>query len=167
MTMGHSHETRFSSKRTRSKRRAAQERRSQRRLLLEKLEDRRLLAAGPRLAGVQPNNSVSFSFDDPTANVRTVAPRELAIRFNEGQRIDAATLDAIRITRSGFEGIFGNSNDEVITPGFIGFFHRYDGISASGNDRTGHYSRCCTFSYVCVGGNASGYITDYTKCNRV
>ncbi|MFV1964695.1 MAG: S8 family serine peptidase, partial [Pirellulaceae bacterium] len=84
------------------------------------MEDRRLLAAGPRLAGVQPNNSVSFSFDDPTANVRPVAPRELNIRFDEDQRIDATTLDAIRITRSGFDGIFGNSNDELITPGFIG-----------------------------------------------
>ncbi|MBI2479323.1 MAG: hypothetical protein HYV60_12035 [Planctomycetia bacterium] len=87
---------------------------------MEKLEDRRLLAAGPRLAGIQPNNSVLFSFEDPTANVRSVAPREINIRFDEDQQIDPTTLNAIRITRSGFDGIFGNSNDKVITPGFIG-----------------------------------------------
>ncbi|MEO8493503.1 MAG: choice-of-anchor L domain-containing protein, partial [Planctomycetota bacterium] len=94
----------------------------QRQLLLESLEDRRLLAAGPRLAGIQPNNSVLFSFDDPSANVRSVAPRELNIRFDENQQIvnTPANLSAIRITRSGFDGVFGNANDVQITPGFIG-----------------------------------------------
>ncbi|MCA9141608.1 MAG: pre-peptidase C-terminal domain-containing protein, partial [Planctomycetales bacterium] len=120
MSIGRSHETLFGSKRTRFKRKADQERTSQRRLLLEKLEDRRLLAAGPRLAGIQPNNSVLFSVEDPSANVRSVAPRELNIRFDEDQRIDATTLNAIRITRSGLDGLFGSADDQIVTPGFIG-----------------------------------------------
>jgi len=120
MSIGRSHETLFGSQRSRLKRRAKQERKSQRQLLLEKLEDRRLLAAGPRLAGIQPNNSVLFSFEDPSANVRSVAPRELNIRFDEDQRIDSATLNAIRITRPGLDGMFGTTDDLVIKPGFIG-----------------------------------------------
>ncbi len=120
MTIGRSHETLYGSQRSRFKRRTKQERTSQRRLLLEALEDRRLLAAGPRLAGIQPNNSVLFSFENPADNVRSVAPRELNIRFDEDQRIDSTTLNAIHITRAGLDGIFGNTDDQVITPGFIG-----------------------------------------------
>jgi len=82
-----------------------------------------LLAAGPRLAGIQPNNSVLFSFEDASANVRNAAPKELNIRFDEDQQIDATTLDAIRISRSGADGIFGTVDDVQIDPsarGFIG-----------------------------------------------
>ncbi|MGE3780348.1 MAG: hypothetical protein AB7F89_24375, partial [Pirellulaceae bacterium] len=89
-------------------------------MLLENLEARQLLAVGPRLAGVQPNNSDIFSFTDASANVRHVAPHELTLRFDESQVIDPASLSGIRITQSGFDGLFGNANDRVITPGFIG-----------------------------------------------
>jgi len=86
---------------------------------LERLEDRRLLAVGPRIAGVQPNNSDLFSFVDQSANVRDVAPRELTLRFDENQQIDPSTLAAIQIARS-VNGILGDGDDQIITPGFIG-----------------------------------------------
>jgi hypothetical protein len=71
--------------------------------LIETLEPRNLLAAGPQLIGVQPNNS------DLIVNgvVRDIAPRELTFRFDDSQIIDSSTTDAIRITRSGGDGTFG------------------------------------------------------------
>jgi len=105
---------------SRKRRSPSPDRDGQRKLLLERLEERQLLAVGPRLAGVQPNNSDLFSFDDQAENVRDVSPREVALRFDENQQIDPATLGAIRVTQSGFDGVFGNANDKVITPGFIG-----------------------------------------------
>ena len=126
MTIGRSRQSHNGAKRTREKRLSTSDRRSQRQLLLEKLEDRRLLAAGPRLAGVLPNNSVLFSFEDANANVRNVAPRELKVRFDEDQQINALTLDAISVTRSGGDGVFGavpvgaDGADVQITPGHIG-----------------------------------------------
>lgn len=88
--------------------------------LLETLESRMLLAVGPRLAGVQPNNSDLFSFDNPAANVRSVAPRELTLRFDENQQIDPNTLAGVRVVRSGFDNVFGNGNDVVVPLGFVG-----------------------------------------------
>ncbi len=90
-----------------------------RRLLLERLEDRLLLAVGPRLAGVQPNNSDLFSFVEQSTNVRDVAPRELTLRFDENQQIDPLSLSGIQIARS-INDIFGDGDDQIITPGFIG-----------------------------------------------
>src|SRR5688572_205595 len=80
------------------------ERAAERRLLLEHLEDRRLLAGGPRLTGLQPNNSDLFSFTDGSANVRSEAPRQLTIRFDENQQIDPTSLNGIRILRGGTDG---------------------------------------------------------------
>ena len=108
-------------KRNRNRRSRLQQQADSRRLHLEKLEDRRLLAVGPRLAGIQPNNSDLFSFTDQQANVRDVAPRELTLRFDENQRIDASTLDGIHLTRRGADGLFGTGDDVRILPGFTGF----------------------------------------------
>ncbi len=71
--------------------------------LLEMLEPRQLLAVGPQLIGVQPNNS------DLLGNGKTLvqSPRELRFRFDDAQIIDASTLNGIRITRSGGDGSFG------------------------------------------------------------
>jgi hypothetical protein len=77
-------------------------RRQDRRTLLEALEQRQLLAAGPQLTGIQPNEG-SLLFDGSTL---TVAPRELVFRFDDTTTIDPATLDGIRITRAGADGIF-------------------------------------------------------------
>jgi hypothetical protein len=73
-----------------------------RRHLLESLESRRLMAAGPQLIGVQPNNS------DLIVNgvVRNVSPRELTFRFDDSQVIDPATVGGIRVTRAGSDGSF-------------------------------------------------------------
>ena len=74
-----------------------------RRYLLETLESRQLLAVGPQLIGVQPNNS------DLLDNGETLvqSPRELRFRFDDAQVIDASTLNGIRISRSGGDGSFG------------------------------------------------------------
>ncbi|MFO1062595.1 MAG: hypothetical protein U0892_01805 [Pirellulales bacterium] len=85
-------------------------RNNMRRLLVEDLEARRLMAVGPQLIGVQPNNSDLLT----DGAVRNEAPRELTFRFDDAQVIDAATLSGIRITRSGGDGTFGqytNSTD--------------------------------------------------------
>jgi hypothetical protein len=85
-------------------------------LLLENLEGRNLMATGPVLLGVQPNEG------DVLANgqIRNVAPKHLTFRFNEGQVLDAATLmNGIKLTRAGLDGVLGNANDVVITPGAI------------------------------------------------
>ncbi len=76
-----------------------------RRLHLEGLEDRRLMAIGPQLAGIQPNNASLLS----DGQVLHVAPRELTFRFSDGAEIDPDTLGGIRITRSGFDGQFSKA----------------------------------------------------------
>lgn len=76
--------------------------------------------AAPQLISVNPNAGSIFSFVDPNLNRLSVSPRELTFRFDGAQQLDPATLGAIRITRSG-DGIFGNGNDVVIEPGFLGF----------------------------------------------
>ena len=73
-----------------------------RRYLLETLEPRQLLAAGPQLIGVQPNNSDLIE----NGVVRNIAPRELTFRFDDSQVIDASTVGGIRVTRAGLDGSF-------------------------------------------------------------
>ena len=120
MTMRRSRLAQFVSKRQRKKLGSPAERTVERQLLLEPLEDRRLLAIGPRLTGLQPNNSDLFSFSDPSANIRSEAPTQLTIRFDENQQIDSTTLNAIRIVRGGTDGIIGNQPQDMLVPGFIG-----------------------------------------------
>ncbi len=74
-----------------------------RKMLMESLESRQLMAVGPQLIGIQPNNS------DLLVNgaVRTESPRELVFRFDDAQLIDANTLSGIRVTRTGGDGSFG------------------------------------------------------------
>ena len=86
----------------RHKRRSERLQRSQRRLHLEALEDRRLLAVGPQLAGIQPNDGALLQ----NGQIRDIAPNELVFRFNGSEAIDPATLSAIQITRAGLDGQF-------------------------------------------------------------
>ena len=74
-----------------------------RRYLMEMLEPRQLMAVGPQLIGIQPNNS------DLLDNGETLiqSPRELRFRFNDATVIDPATLSGIRISRSGGDESFG------------------------------------------------------------
>ncbi|HJN11945.1 MAG TPA: pre-peptidase C-terminal domain-containing protein [Pirellulaceae bacterium] len=86
----------------RHKRRGERLQRSQRRLKLESLEERRLLAVGPQLAGIQPNDGALLQH----GQIRDIAPSELVFRFNSGESIDPATLAGIQVTRAGLDGQF-------------------------------------------------------------
>lgn len=70
--------------------------------LLETLESRQLMAVGPQLIGVQPNNSDLIE----NGVIRNIAPRELTFRFDDSQIIDQATVGGIRVTRAGGDGSF-------------------------------------------------------------
>ncbi|QDT08766.1 dockerin type I domain-containing protein [Planctomycetes bacterium K23_9] len=85
--------------------RTRQKRNDKRRALLENLETRQLLA-GPDLIGVQPNEG-SLLFDGSTLNV---SPREIVFQFDDNSEIDPDTLDAIRITRAGDDGVFESAS---------------------------------------------------------
>lgn len=45
-----------------------------------------------------------------------VAPQQITLRFSPGVQINAASLNAISVLRSGGDGVFGNSNDASVTP---------------------------------------------------
>jgi len=69
---------------------------------MEALEPRQLLATGPQLIGIQPNQGDLLKDGD----VRNVAPRELVFNFDQAAVIDEATLGAIQVMRSGGDGVF-------------------------------------------------------------
>ncbi|HJT30698.1 MAG TPA: hypothetical protein VJ783_01440, partial [Pirellulales bacterium] len=83
---------------------------------LERFEDRNMLAAGPELISIIPDNG-GLLVPGETLNV---APHQLTFRFDQDQVIDPSTLNGIELTRSGGDGVFGNGNDVRIFPGFIG-----------------------------------------------
>lgn len=88
-----------------------------RRLHLEQLEDRRVMAADTPPVFILPNSGILLGDGD----VRNVAPKDLTFRFNSLTAVDPSTLaTGIRLTRSGGDGLFGQTNDQVIVPGFIG-----------------------------------------------
>ncbi len=71
-----------------------------RKVLLETLEGRQLMAVGPQLVGIEPNNGTLLQNNA----VLTQVPSELTLRFSDTQPLDASTLSAIRITRAGADG---------------------------------------------------------------
>ncbi|MBX3420874.1 MAG: tandem-95 repeat protein [Pirellulaceae bacterium] len=79
-----------------------------RQLLAEQLEPRQLLAIGPQLIGIQPNNSDLLM----EGAVRDSAPRELVFRFDDVQKIDTSTLAGIRLTAAGGDGRFDHATAE-------------------------------------------------------
>jgi len=82
-------------------RRRLRGRRPERKLRLEMLEDRRLLAV--ELVAIATNQGTLLR----DGLVMNVAPRELQLRFNDGTRLDPATLaSGIEIIRSGGDGSF-------------------------------------------------------------
>lgn len=90
----------------------------------EVLEAKTLLTA-PEIVSITPNNGLLFDLNRDAmtdgVEVRAEAPRELVFRFSPGQVIDPASLDeGIRITRSGFDESFGEANDVIVNPGYIG-----------------------------------------------
>lgn len=88
------------------KRRAERLKRLRRQPRLEQLEARQLLAVGPQLAGIQPNDGALLR----TGQVRNIAPRELVFHFNDGAPIDETTVGGIRLTRSGGDGTFAKAS---------------------------------------------------------
>ena len=92
----------------RKHRKSLQNKEQQRKLLLESLERRELLAVGPQLIGIQPNNDALLRFDG--TDIRNVAPQELVFKFDGNQRFSADDLrntpGRIQITRSGLDGEF-------------------------------------------------------------
>jgi VCBS repeat-containing protein len=73
----------------------------------------------PRLLSVAPNSGEIFSVN--RVNVLNEAPTELVFRFDGAQLLDASSLSAIRLTRSGRDGSFNSGNEQVIVPGWVGF----------------------------------------------
>ena len=51
--------------------------------------------------------------------VLDVAPRTLTFRFDEVQQINAESLDGIRLTRAGDDGLLDTADDQVIVPGLV------------------------------------------------
>lgn len=82
---------------------------------VEHLEDRTLLA-GASLVNIQPNIDLSLN----EGEIYHQAPDELTFKFTSNQQIDPTTLDGIQIVRSGGDGLFGDMNDVMINPGYIG-----------------------------------------------
>jgi hypothetical protein len=90
---------------------------AQKKFLMESLEQRMLLAVGPELVAISPNQGELLQDGD----VRHVAPRELTFIFNDGQSIDPDSLSTgIIVERSGGDGTFDDDNEFLVTPGFIG-----------------------------------------------
>lgn len=64
------------------------------------------MAASLTLAGVLPNNGTLLHDGD----IRNTAPQELRLKFSESDPIDATTLGAIEILRSGGDGVFASAD---------------------------------------------------------
>ncbi len=110
-------------------------------MTVESLEPRMLLAVGPQLVSINPNDGEAFDLNgSPVVNV---APRELRLRFSEqfddnGQVIglDPATLDGIRVTRTDNDGTFSkaswisdlNSNGRI----YVEFTAKVGGLAGNG-----------------------------------
>ncbi|MFO0882801.1 MAG: dockerin type I domain-containing protein [Pirellulales bacterium] len=123
MSTGHSPKFVSQLKKTRKYRDLA--RKTSRKMSLERLEDRRVMATGPQLVTII-NNANGNPTNDVTdmitgGSVFHSAPRGITLRFGEGQTIDAATIaNGVKITRAGGDGSFGQANDVVVTPGYMG-----------------------------------------------
>ena len=86
--------------------RASQAGRRQRKLLrqlhIEGLEDRRMMAQGPQLVGILPDDG---SLLDPNETLN-VAPLDLTFNFDDATKLDFSTVGGIQLWRSGFDGKF-------------------------------------------------------------
>ena len=101
MAIGGSAQVALSSRNTLIRKRLHQQL-AARRMLLEALEGRQLMAVGPQLLGVQPNEGTLLI----DGQVRHIAPNELVFRFDDRVGLDPKTLDGIRIIRAGADGEF-------------------------------------------------------------
>jgi len=98
---------------------------------IARFEDRVLLAInpmGPKLVAVIPN--AGDILEENQVEVLSIAPRELLLRFAEGQQIDpdAANLSQIQVMRAGADGQLGTTDDVAIAIGWAG---RNDAVGAA------------------------------------
>jgi hypothetical protein len=96
----------FSKSRTSQTPKRSAKRLAVRRALLETLESRQLLAVGPQLVGIQPDSGAVLRSGD----ILQESPRELVFRFSGNEGIDPSTLGAIRVIRSGDDGLFDRAS---------------------------------------------------------
>lgn len=94
---------------------------TERRLSHQTLERRELLAGelGPQLISVSANSGENFRLTQQ--NILRESPTQLTFRFDGSQQLDASTLAAISVHRSGGDGSFAEGNEIRIDPGFLGF----------------------------------------------
>ncbi|MEM9825823.1 MAG: peptidase, partial [Planctomycetota bacterium] len=85
-------------------------------LNVQTLEKRELLAVDL----VSISADVTEQFDVATVNRLSTAPSQLTFRFDGDAEIDPASLSAFQFTAAGGDGTFGDGNETVIEPGFIG-----------------------------------------------
>lgn len=96
-----------------------------RQLQLETLEDRRLMAQGPALVAVVPNDEPQLTAS-PSPNLSfpsafPTSPRDLTFRFAQGNSIDPTSLaTGIIVKSAGPDRIMGDADDQTLTPGFLG-----------------------------------------------
>lgn len=88
---------------------------------LERLEERRVMAFD--LVAAFAESDAPFFLKDATPASATLgqAPQQIRLLFTPGTQIDPATLGSITVSRSGgLADAFGNGNDIIVTPGFVG-----------------------------------------------
>ncbi|MFO0869977.1 MAG: Ig-like domain-containing protein [Pirellulales bacterium] len=117
----------------------------QQRKSLELLEDRAMMAAGPYLAGIQPNvgdllpltsladNRYDLA-DVGTIGVLSTSPRELRLAFNEGQTFATEGVRGIQITRAGSDRLLGTADDVTVMASNLSGFQGFVGSDASPNE---------------------------------
>jgi len=90
------------SKRSTLRGKDAMRRRLMRGFNVEILEDRRLMALGPQLVGIQPDDGRLLS----QGEILNVAPLDLTFQFDQATQLDFATMSGIQIWRSGLDNQF-------------------------------------------------------------
>lgn len=91
--------------------------------IVGRLNSWRLTVYGQQVPGTPPDlvavipNEGSLIEEGTELNV---APRELILRFNEGQQIDPRTLGAIQFVRAGGDDSFNEGNEVTVPIGYIG-----------------------------------------------
>jgi VCBS repeat-containing protein len=115
MTDRHSRKNSISSKKLRKRRQELNRSRARRNLRVEPLEVRRLLAVGPELLEIEAGGR---SIDD--GDVRHEPFTNLLFRFDSNDSIAPSTLAGFELSRAGDNGILGDADDIVITPGWRG-----------------------------------------------
>ncbi len=83
------------------------------------------MTTGPQLVAIINNANGNTTNDAAdmihAGDIFHTPPRGITLRFGEGQVIDPTTIaNGVKITRAGLDGSFGQPNDVVITPGYVG-----------------------------------------------